>query len=94
VDYLKTVACVVEEVVATKVARNARTTVKINEDVKFGILLVVLFASIVAEFIQPNHVVVAYDCGIAEISPDVPVAVKEQCRRKMEKTKGDSNVRR
>jgi hypothetical protein len=24
---------------------------------------------------------VRYDCGIAEISPDVPVAVKEQCRK-------------
>jgi hypothetical protein len=25
--------------------------------------------------------VVRYDCSIAEISPDYPVAVKEQCRR-------------
>lgn len=24
---------------------------------------------------------VVYDCGIAEISPDVPVAVKEKCRQ-------------
>jgi hypothetical protein len=22
-----------------------------------------------------------YDCGIAEISPDVPVAVKDECRK-------------
>lgn len=27
------------------------------------------------------HRVVTYDCRIAEISPDVPTAVKEKCRR-------------
>jgi hypothetical protein len=27
----------------------------------------------------PNEV--AYDCHIAEISPDIPVAVKEKCRK-------------
>ena len=27
------------------------------------------------------HVVVRYDCSIAEISPDYPVAVKEGCRK-------------
>jgi hypothetical protein len=26
--------------------------------------------------------VVRYDCGIAEISPDYPVAVKEACRKR------------
>jgi hypothetical protein len=30
---------------------------------------------------QHPHVVVKYDCSIAEISPDYPVAVKEGCRR-------------
>lgn len=30
---------------------------------------------------QPKHGVVVYDCSIAEISPDYPVAVKEQCRK-------------
>jgi hypothetical protein len=29
-----------------------------------------------------NHVVVKYDCSIAEISPDYPVAVKEACRKR------------
>lgn len=28
-----------------------------------------------------NNVIVAYDCRLAEISPDYPTAVKEQCRR-------------
>ena len=27
------------------------------------------------------HLVVRYDCSIAEISPDYPVAVKEGCRQ-------------
>jgi hypothetical protein len=27
-----------------------------------------------------NYILVKYDCHIAEISPDYPVAVKEQCR--------------
>ena len=36
----------------------------------------------------PKHGTVAYDCRIAEISPDFPPDVKEQCRRlNMEKIK-------
>jgi hypothetical protein len=58
---------------------------KINDDVKFAILLIAVIASMAAMFIQPKHVIVTYDCRIAEISPDVPPAVKEQCRKKMEK---------
>ena len=30
-----------------------------------------------------RHVTVKYDCGIAEISPDYPVAVKEACRKRI-----------
>jgi hypothetical protein len=29
----------------------------------------------------PGSRVVVYNCSIAEISPDVPIKVKEQCRR-------------
>jgi len=29
-----------------------------------------------------SHVVVKYNCSIAEISPDYPVAVKEACRKR------------
>jgi hypothetical protein len=32
-----------------------------------------------------RNVTMNYDCRIAEISPDVPVVVKEQCHKKMEK---------
>jgi hypothetical protein len=27
------------------------------------------------------HITVRYDCSIAEISPDIPVQVKEACRK-------------
>ena len=29
-----------------------------------------------------SHIVVKYDCSIAEISPDYPVAVREACRKR------------
>jgi hypothetical protein len=29
------------------------------------------------------HLTVKYDCSLAEISPDYPLAVKEQCRKLM-----------
>jgi hypothetical protein len=29
---------------------------------------------------ESNHVIV-YDCSIAEISPDYPIEVKEECRK-------------
>ena len=32
-----------------------------------------------------RHVTVKYDCRIAEISPDYPVAVKEACRKRSSK---------
>ena len=43
-----------------------------------GILLVVF--AIYCNYTHP-HMVVKYDCSIAEISPDYPVAVKEGCRK-------------
>jgi hypothetical protein len=30
---------------------------------------------------MPRHSVVVYDCRLAEISPDYPVEVKNQCRK-------------
>jgi len=30
-----------------------------------------------------RHITVKYDCRLAEISPDYPVAVKEACRKRM-----------
>jgi hypothetical protein len=32
-----------------------------------------------------QHMTVRYDCSIAEISPDYPVAVKEACRKRISK---------
>ena len=32
-------------------------------------------------FTLPRHGQVVYNCSIAEISPDYPVQVKEQCRK-------------
>jgi hypothetical protein len=32
------------------------------------------------------HIVVKYDCRLAEISPDYPIAVKEGCRKLVART--------
>ena len=57
---------------------------KINEDFKFIILLIIVVISMAMAFIQPKYTV-KYDCRIAEISPDVPLKVKEECRKMMKK---------
>lgn len=31
--------------------------------------------------LMPKHGTVRYDCSVAEISPDYPIQVKEQCRK-------------
>jgi hypothetical protein len=31
---------------------------------------------------MPIHGVVTYDCRLAEISPDIPIQVKQECRKK------------
>jgi len=38
-------------------------------------------------FFKPNVHTVTYNCSLAEISPDFPIAVKEECRkvRKLER---------
>ena len=56
---------------------------KLNEDIKFVLLMIAVIASMAMAFIQPKYPV-AYDCRIAEISPDVPPAVKEQCRKRQQ----------
>ena len=50
------------------------------------LVLVALVAAIAVQFIQPPRFKeVMYDCRIAEISPDVPPKVKEECRKLQEK---------
>jgi len=44
------------------------------------VFLSILFMSILFAYL-PRHGEVVYNCSIAEISPDYPVAVKEQCRK-------------
>jgi cbb3-type cytochrome oxidase cytochrome c subunit len=45
-----------------------------------SILLVISIAGIIV--FAPRHGVIVYNCSIAEISPDMPVVVKEECRKK------------
>ena len=47
--------------------------------VTFGIIIGMLALAFWPADVQ--HVTVKYDCRLAEISSDIPVAVKEQCRK-------------
>jgi hypothetical protein len=49
-------------------------------------LLILVSASVIAfaciiTFMPRKGDVITYDCSIAEISPDYPIEVKEQCRK-------------
>lgn len=57
---------------------------KISDEVKFVLLMTAVILSMVAAFFQPKYPV-TYDCRISEISPDVPPAVKEQCRKRQQR---------
>ena len=49
-----------------------------------GIVIVIIFVAMFWSLmfaLIPSHGVVRYDCRIAEISPDIPVQVKEECRK-------------
>lgn len=61
---------------------------KINDDTKLLLLAVVSVAMVVLLgylLNQLKHDTVIYNCQIAEISPDVPPKVKEECRKLMSK---------
>ena len=58
---------------------------KISDEVKFTILAIAVIASLAAMFFQPRYPTIKYDCRVAEISPDVPPKVKEECRKLMSK---------
>jgi len=49
----------------------------------FGVLVLGVIGLIFAIYWNYTHprIVVKYDCSIAEISPDYPIAVKEGCRK-------------
>jgi hypothetical protein len=40
---------------------------------------ILLWGTVIA--LIPRHSVVVYDCRLAEISPDYPVGVKNECRK-------------
>ena len=45
-----------------------------------GVFLSILFMSIVFAYL-PRHGVIVYNCSIAEISPDYPPEIKNECRK-------------
>jgi hypothetical protein len=51
------------------------------------LIIIILLIGCVYEMLKIRHdqVAVFYDCRIAEISPDVPPLVKQECRKRMEK---------
>lgn len=48
---------------------------------EFLFVAVVLVGSIIFLFSTPESKVKVYDCSIAEISPDYPIEVKNECRK-------------
>ena len=53
----------------------------LGNKILIGTSLVVLFGFVIAEHSYERPSVKVYDCTIAEISPDIPVPVKEECRK-------------
>ena len=47
-----------------------------------AIVFIVMFWVLIFS-LMPTHGVVKYDCRMAEISPDFPVEVKNECRKKL-----------
>ena len=48
------------------------------------VVIVIIFVGLFWALIfalMPQHSVVKYDCRMAEISPDFPIEVREQCRK-------------
>jgi hypothetical protein len=61
---------------------------KISDNAKLLLLAIVSVAIVVLLgylLNQMKHDTVIYNCQIAEISPDVPPKVKEECRKLMSK---------
>ena len=55
-----------------------------TSDIWLGILSVVSMVGIIyctSQITQMNNGQAMYNCSIAEISPDIPVKIKEECRK-------------
>jgi hypothetical protein len=59
---------------------------KINENYLTIGSFILLIIALILTYIYSDEIdgTVSYDCRLAEISVDYPVAVKEQCRKLME----------
>lgn len=59
-----------------------------KEDIVFLLVLIAVCVSMIVQCYHPNTVSerarVFYDCRLAEISPDVPPLVKQECRKMQE----------
>jgi hypothetical protein len=51
-----------------------------KRDALLAALFIIVAILIASYFDQPKDHLVRYDCRLAEISPDIPVKVKELCR--------------
>lgn len=61
-----------------------------KEEWGFIIVMIAIFGAMIVQCSHPTPDYVKrvmYDCRIAEISPDVPPLVKQECRRLQEKRK-------
>lgn len=73
-----------------KYTKNPRILLKTTEEIEvttkdvlivagmFAVGLAFLFLLV---FLHPKYKEVGYDCRLAEISPDIPQRVKEECRK-------------
>jgi hypothetical protein len=53
-----------------------------NKQILFFFLLVIVYCVIIYFiFTVPTHGTRVYNCSIAEISPDYPLDVKQECRK-------------
>ena len=52
-------------------------------DAKFVLVSIITFALLWGTMYvaMPRHGVIVYDCRLAEISPDYPIDVKNECRK-------------
>jgi hypothetical protein len=58
------------------------STIRQNYDVITALVCALIACAYTVFYvIEHPHITVKYDCSIAEISPDYPIAVKEGCRK-------------
>lgn len=52
-------------------------------DLRMAVVTIVVFILLWGTVFEsmPRHGVIVYDCRLAEISPDYPVEVKNECRK-------------